>query len=88
MREQYPFLNRTGRPLEASSDTTSDTSLETYQLGELMTYSRRTLELLMYHIEALETQGESLAMQIQLLSLQAAGFQSFDEAAAFMEKQD
>ena len=42
----------------------------------------------MYHIEALETQGESLAMQIQLLYLQAAGFQSFDEAAAFMEKQD
>ena len=37
MREQYPFLNRTGRPLEASSDTISDTSLETYQLGELMT---------------------------------------------------
>lgn len=85
LREQYPFLNRTGRPLESASDTAADTSLETYQLGELLTYSRQTLELLLSHIETLEARGESLAMQIQLLSLQAVGFQSIEEAAASVE---
>ncbi|MDE7245576.1 MAG: DUF4125 family protein, partial [Oscillospiraceae bacterium] len=85
--EQYPFLNRTGRPLEASSDTAADTSVETYQLGELLTYSQQTLKALLHHIEMLEAQGESLAMKIQLISLQAMGFQSFEDAAAFVMRQ-
>ncbi len=81
LRSQYPFLNRVGRPLETSEDTVDDTSLETYQLGELLTYSRQTLNSLLRYIEDLEAQGESLAMRIQLLSLQAVGFCSFEDAA-------
>lgn len=84
MREKHPFLNRIGRPLEADGDTAFATSIETYQLGELLTYSMETLEALLRHIEALETRGESLAENIQLACLKAMGFYSFEDAAALV----
>lgn len=84
MREAHPFLNQIGRPLEASGDTAYATSIETYQLGELLTYSRQTLEALLRHIEALEAEGGSLAENIQLACLQAMGFYSFEDAAALI----
>lgn len=86
VRKQYPFLNRIGRPLDASGDTEMDTSVETYQLGELLTYSQQTLRSLLRHIEDLEKRGESLAMQIQLISLQALGFRSFEDAAELVAR--
>ena len=81
MREKYPFLNRIGRPLEPSGDNAADTSVGTYQLGELLTYSQQTLNALLRHIDALKAQGDSLAMQIQLVSLQTTGVSSFEDAA-------
>ena len=87
MREKYPFLNRIGRPLEPSGDNAVDTSVETYQLGELLTYSQQTLNALLRHIDALKAQGDSLAMHIQLASLQALGFYSFEDAAELVMRQ-
>lgn len=65
MRTEHPALALGGRPLRARDAEDDDTSLETYQIGELMTYSENTLTALLSHMEALERQGVSLAFEIQ-----------------------
>lgn len=84
MREAYPFLNRIGRPLDSRWDSAIATSVETYQLGELLTYSDRTLKALFQHIDDLELKGKSLAEQIQLACLKSMSFYSFEDAAALV----
>lgn len=84
MREAYPFLNRIGRPLDSRWDSAAVTSVETYQFGELFTYSDQTLEALLRHIDTLEARGKSLAENIQLASLKAMGFYSFEDVAEFV----
>ena len=49
MVKKYPNLVRRGRPVHSSQDTPDVTSLETYLRGELLTYSKKTLELLYDH---------------------------------------
>ena len=80
LRTRYPFLSKIGRPLYAADADMDDTSIETYQLGELMTYSHRTLALLDAHVRQLDDVGISLAERIQLNSLRCIGFSSFEEA--------
>lgn len=81
MREKYPFLARIGRPLYSEGgDNVCDTSIETYQLGEFLTYSEKTLRLLAEHLETLARDGISLAEKIQLSALQAIGLPTFEAA--------
>ena len=49
LREEYPLLALGGRPLHARDEGPGETSVETYQRGELLTYSERTLRLLLDH---------------------------------------
>ncbi len=80
MRKAHPFLDIIGRPLYSEGDGRYDTSVETYQLGELMGYSARTLALLTEHLGALEARGISLAEEMQLASLRMSGFPDFESA--------
>lgn len=43
--EKYPYFSRQGRPVYAKDALPGETSIETYQRGELCTYSEKTLEL-------------------------------------------
>ena len=61
---RFPDAAEAFRPLHSEQDTLWSTSLETYQLGELLTYSENTLIVLREHILALEAQGISLAKSI------------------------
>lgn len=88
LRKTWPFLDRIGRPLYAAGDSPADTSIETYQLGELLTYSQRTLGLLLSHIESQAAQGISLAETIQLNCLRRMGFRSFADASALVMGRD
>lgn len=87
MREKYPLTGMAGRPLRASEETTGWASVETYQRGELYTYSVATLKALLAHIKALSAAGESYAMKVQAASLATYGFKSIDEAEAYARKQ-
>jgi hypothetical protein len=80
MRAAYPGLSLGGRPLHAKDARDGDTSLETYQIGELLTYSEKTLSALLTHIEALAAQGVDLAVEIQRNTLACNGFSSLEEA--------
>ena len=79
---QYPLVTGAGRPLRSVSDCAGVTSIETYQLGELLTYSEETLRALKAHLEALENQGRMLAREKKKKSVRCYGYPSLDEAEA------
>lgn len=84
MREKYPAVALGGRPLRAGEETDDFASIETYQTGELATYSENTLRALLAQIEALEAQGVDLAFEIQKNSVSAMGYGSMEEAEKAM----
>ena len=77
---KYPHVAGAGRPLHSSEDSQWATSVETYQLGELLTYSQATLEALKAHLLALEGEGVSLAERILENSVKHYGYQSLEQA--------
>ena len=80
LRERYPRVGGAGRPLYTTQDGPGVTSVETYQRGELYTYSYETLRALREHLLALETNGESLAERILAGSVAYYGYASLEEA--------
>ena len=80
MREKYPALALGGRPLHASEETDGWASIESYQTGELKTYSEETLRALLAHMEALEKDGVDLAFEIQKNSVTCMGYKTMEEA--------
>jgi hypothetical protein len=82
LRKEYPYVSGSGRPLRSAEDYSGVVSIQTYQLGELYTYSLSTLTALREHIEALEAKGVSLAEEILLNSVKFYGYKSLEEAEA------
>lgn len=87
MRGSWPFLDIIARPVYAASDNEYTTSIETYNLGEFLTYSPATLQLLLEHVEALEAQGVSFVEQIELNCLRIMGCDSFEQAQQVVLRQ-
>ena len=86
--EDYPYVSGQGRPLYSAFDY-GGISVETYQLGELLTYSERTLAALQEHIAALEKDGVSLARSILENTVSYYGYESLETAeAATKERAD
>jgi len=82
LRDQYPHFVMGGRPMRTMDETGGDTSIETYWTSELLTYSERTLELLLEHIIDLEKKGIEFARVIQENTVKAIGFETLEEAEA------
>ncbi|MCC8059763.1 MAG: DUF4125 family protein [Clostridiales bacterium] len=80
MRAKYPFIALCGRPFHADEEQNGETSIETYQTGELMTYSERTLKALLKHIIHLEAEGIDMAYRIQENAILCLGYSSMEEA--------
>lgn len=68
IRERFPEINEGGRPLR-SEDENDYASIETYQKGELSTYSLNTLKALYNHIIDLKNKGIDIAFEIQKNSI-------------------
>jgi hypothetical protein len=77
--DAYPNVAGKGRPLHTTDDG-SETSVETYQFCELITYSERTLAALRDHIIALEKDGASFARLIMENTVRFFGYESLDSA--------
>jgi len=79
---KYPFIHSKGRPIDLDSPGT--TSFKTYLRGELETFSEKTLEL--YHRNVVNSldRGENLAEARLLQNIRNAGFNSLDEAEAYL----
>lgn len=80
--EKYPYVSGSGRPMRSISDFSGVTSIETYQLGELYTYSKSTLRLLNQHLLRLEKDGISLARCILENSVKYYGYKTLEDAEA------
>lgn len=80
--KEYPYVSGSGRPMRSVSDFSGVTSVETYQLGELLTYSPQTLTALKNHLLALEEQGSSLARNILENSTKHYGYKTLEDAEA------
>ena len=83
---EYPYVSGSGRPLYSAADFQGTVSVETYQKGELYTYSEATLNALWKHICALEEEGQSLAKMILENSVKFYGYKSLEEAENAMRK--
>jgi hypothetical protein len=80
--EKYPYVSDSCRPLHSADDRQDVTSIETYQRGELQTYSNRTLKAYNKHLLALEAVGISLAKLILEGSAKRCGYITLDDAEA------
>ena len=84
--EEYPYVSGYSRPLSSAQDY-SYTSVETYQLGELLTYSTETLIALNDHVTSLETEGISLARIILENTVRFYGYETLDIAETAVKAQ-
>lgn len=78
--KSYPYVSGSGRPLYSEQDFSGVTSIETYQLGELLTYSEKTLQSLLEHLVTLEKAGLSLAMHILENTVRHYGYATLESA--------
>lgn len=86
LRETYPLLALGGRPLY-QRDECGWPSIETYQKSELLTYSEKTLELLLKHIKDLQSQGIDIVYKIQENSVTCLGYTDMKDAEIAMTAQ-
>mgnify|MGYP005793939127 CR=1 FL=1 len=81
------FINRMARGGKAKvEDRPGVTSIQTYQLGELLTYSEKTLQLLKKHLFVLQAEGRSLAEEVMSRSVCSYGFSSLGDAERYLAK--
>lgn len=80
LAERFPYVLGRGRPLRSSQDTQFATSFETYLRGELVTYSKRTLEH--YHQNLMRQKMENMnGAEITLeFTVKQYGYGSLEEA--------
>lgn len=81
--KKYPAFAKAGRPLTGTDGP--DVSLHVYTLGELKTYSVRTLELYIRDMRESETNGENIAFRIHRSTALFYGYDSLDEAERRMQ---
>lgn len=76
---QYPNLHRKGRPLQGAAEGMVSVSI--YALGELKTYSEKTLELYAQHLRRLDLEsGENISVIIHRMMVRMYGYRSLEEA--------
>ena len=86
-RAKYPRVSGRGRPLKTSEESAAGwTSIETYELGELWTYSQKTLELFEANLDAYEKEGKSYPETGVENGLKLRGFLSLEQAEAILAK--
>jgi hypothetical protein len=78
--EKYPYIIKRGRPLFSREDSIGVTSIETYLRGELSTYSLRTLNLYLDHIQKEQSENINGSAITLLYMMKQYGFDSLEEA--------
>jgi hypothetical protein len=83
---KYPYVCARGRPIRASEDSRFTTSFETYNRGELATYSRKTLQLLEENYLDFVAAGINPAEVILGHTMATYGFASLEAAEAALRE--
>lgn len=77
---KYPHVGAQGRPIRNSGDSAHTPSFETYNRGELATYSVKTLRLLEEHYLKMTAAGTSPAEVILRNAVARYGYASLEQA--------
>lgn len=80
LRQAFPHIGGAGRPLYSREDTRWETSVETYERGELYTYSYKTLQALQSQLKRLEAQDLLLPGEILQNTVKSYGYSSLEAA--------
>jgi len=80
LRRRYPNVGSMGRPLLKTDEKNGYASVETYEKGELLTYSETTLRALLEWIRSQQETGVSVAARIQENGILSLGYESMEEA--------
>ena len=85
MMEHYPNIRANGRVLTTQEDSVADgSSSESYLKGEYLTYSDRTVELILQETESAYQRGDNLLKQIIANETAFYGYKSLEDAEAAM----
>jgi hypothetical protein len=76
----FPSIAGRGRPKYSSQETNGYASVESYMLGELSSYSYRTLKIYEQYQDALFREGKSIPCLILENTMKKYGFSSLEEA--------
>jgi len=76
---EVPHVGAQGRPIRNSGDSAYTPSFETYNRGELGTYSLR-IRLLQDHYLRMEAEGQSAAETILRSTVERLGYASLEDA--------
>jgi Protein of unknown function (DUF4125) len=80
LAEKYPHVAAQGRPIRSAGDSRYTPSFETYNRGELATYSPRTLQLLEEHYLGLAAEGKNPAEIVLEITVAGYGYTSLERA--------
>jgi hypothetical protein len=86
--KKYPLLAGRGRLLRTRDEAPGETSIETYMLGELLTYSKRTLRLFEAHLDELEAAGKNFVEMNLNNIVRMYGFASIENAEEALRKEE
>jgi hypothetical protein len=87
LAETFPSITARGRPEYSSQETNGYASIESYMLGELSSYSCRTLKIYEQYQEALSREGENIPRLILENTMKKYGFSSPEEAEQWAQKE-
>ena len=73
---KYPSFMKGARPVDSSRDSQDMTSFETYLMGELETYSDKTLSLLIRDLKKLKEAGVNGSEEVYKFLIQSVGSQT------------
>ena len=88
---KYPKLSKAGRAIENENtlvnnkskvniDATNGTSVETYAIGELKTYSKETLKLYLYYIKESKAKSRNVVIPVKEMMVRLYGYASLEDA--------
>jgi hypothetical protein len=82
IEERYPLLSARGRPRYRARETEGYPSVETYLIGELSTFSLRTLRMYLDYLRRLRASKRGISRMILENGMRKYGFASLDDAEA------
>lgn len=85
MEQEHPEYARRGRPIRACQEAPGQTSIETYQRGELYSYGENTEKLYSQYVQECVAQNRNLASLIRENTTRMYGYGSISDIEERME---
>ncbi len=77
---KYPKIAAKGRPIYKTADNEWVTSVETYNRGEVLTYSEKTMKLLLDSYKAAAAEGRNLYTEVLFETVKQLGYTTLEQA--------